>query len=81
MVNMTPVAIEPDIAVMGDCLLHRTHHLMTDECYSPIGDWVWEYILNENFPSLDEVRSKYRWKYEQAMLSDLILESYREEIK
>ena len=65
----------------GDCLLHKTHHPLSDKCLEHIATWGWDVIEQYGFVPMTEMRNRYRWEYEQTILADFITATYEEEIE
>lgn len=63
------------IAVLnqGDCLLHRDHHELQDECWAYVLDYMLARPSMKNGISLAET---YKLDYEQAILGDLVTQAY-----
>lgn len=63
-----------ETATLGDCLLHLTHHAMTQECWVPVIDHYMQVVGDRlsGPEDLDALRAeavnKYKATYERALL-------------
>lgn len=70
---MTTVAVELEF---GDCILHRTHHEMSTACWDAVADHTFEIMTTRQHATIWESRNLYKWRYEQAVLADLVVMQY-----
>ncbi|MFB4306941.1 hypothetical protein [Actinomadura sp. GTD37] len=67
--HLTLIVTQPDPPeqLLGDCVLHRTHHVLAGECWRAVIDWNAEH-------GPDAGPDVYKAAYERALLNDLIKE-------